>query len=188
MFSPRSGVTQEQRASIICTHKQENRPRRHQMYEERRSAEVRAGEERRTERTKKTTGSQISFTGGERRRCWGVIGDFLFLFFHFLQGKLTYGGSRFSHTGWGALILDCAVSRPDTRQERARKSFFCLCAVKWPHKQHCAVFTGKVKKNHQGDFSCKPPGSFDSHAVLSCYSWGKGWQTIIYWHYLFWET
>lgn len=42
---------------------------------------VQEGKRRRV-RTKKTTGSQISFTGEERRkRCWRVIGDFLFIFF-----------------------------------------------------------------------------------------------------------
>lgn len=130
---------------------------------ERRSEEVSAGEKKAHREDKKDDREPNILHGVERRRCWGVIRNFSFIFFLFLRVKLTYGGSHFSHTSWDAVIFDCAISWPDTCQERARRSFFCLCAVKRPHKQHCAVFTGKVKKNHQGDFSCKPPGSFDLH-------------------------
>lgn len=135
------------------------------MGEERRSAEVSAGGiKARGEHKKDDRKPNILHGGREKEEVLKGDWRFFIYFFPFLQGKLTYDGSRFSHTGWGALILDCAVSRPDTRQERARKSFFCLCVAKRPHKQHCAVFTGKVKKNHQGDFSSTAPGSYDLHA------------------------
>lgn len=96
-------MTQEQRASIIRAHKQENGPPRHQMGEERRSVEVGwwgggvLGEDKKDDRKPNILHAGGGGGGGGVE---GRLEIFFYLFiFLFLQGKLTYGSSRFSHSG-----------------------------------------------------------------------------------------
>lgn len=91
-------MTQGQCASIIRTHKQENRPRQHQMGEERRNAEVSAGGKKAQGEDKKDDRKPNILHGG-REKEEVLKGDWRFFIYFFLQGKLTYDGSRFSHTG-----------------------------------------------------------------------------------------
>lgn len=82
VFSPRSLVTQEQCASIIRTHKQENRPRRHQMGEERQSAEVSTrGKKAQGEDKKDDRKPNILHGGWEKEEV--LKGDWTFLFTYF---------------------------------------------------------------------------------------------------------